>query len=189
MAEELAQLRAETVEAERPGGAVMVLPGIETAKAKAVEVKVGAETPVAPELAAAVDSIMKNPVKMADGSKPLPERGSGKAVVATADVAVATEAVAAKDAVVVEEAHPLKTMIESLPDTRVEVVERRPNILARMWGLVTDVLVMILQIIDMPFGWVKEPEKNVIGIWAFCLLVGGAILFGWAKWMQGQLGG
>jgi len=40
-----------------------------------------------------------------------------------------------------------------------------------------DVALLVAQIIDVPFGWISELDKNVIGVAAFLLLLGGVVLY------------
>jgi len=43
--------------------------------------------------------------------------------------------------------------------------------------IVQDVALMIAQLIDMPFSWVREIDKHVIGIAAFLMLLSGVALY------------
>ena len=40
-----------------------------------------------------------------------------------------------------------------------------------------DHLLMIAQLLDLPFGWLDDLSKNVIGMAAFLLLLGGLVLW------------
>jgi hypothetical protein len=173
MAAELAQLIAEKPEA---------------AAAAATEEPGAESSPVPADLAAAVQSIMDNPVQMA-------EKGGGGAVAASVD---APAPVVAPDATVIdapaEAAAPVAVAaddpakIVAALDTLAAATPRpsaaRPNILVRAWRLVVGMFIMVLQVVDMPFGWIKEPDKNVLGMAALLLLLGGAVLKVLSWWME-----
>lgn len=55
-----------------------------------------------------------------------------------------------------------------------EPVVKKPSRLAR---LPHDVALMTAQAIDLPFRWVSELDKHIIGVAAFLLLLGGALLY------------
>lgn len=47
----------------------------------------------------------------------------------------------------------------------------------RRWRILSDVGLMAGQLLDLPFAWISEAEKNLIGVAAFMLLLGGAVLW------------
>jgi hypothetical protein len=58
-----------------------------------------------------------------------------------------------------------------------------PGILARTRRACSNLVLMVLQLIDVPFGWISELDKHVIGIAAFLLLLGGLVLHLAAQWL------
>ncbi len=48
-----------------------------------------------------------------------------------------------------------------------------------------EVMLLLAQVLDFPFSWMREPDKNVIGISALLLLLGGVVLWGLARIMGG----
>jgi hypothetical protein len=178
MEQELAQLMTEKPLPAEPAKAASVVPA----------------NPMPPELAAAVSNIMNHPVQMSDKGAEAPRPAAAAAAPAAAAVAQASPtpvqsasavSLEAPASVAVPEsaaniAAALDTLAESTPRPKAAL----PNILVRAWRFVLGVIVMILQVIDMPFGWIKEPDKNVIGLWAFLLLLGGCVLFAVSRWME-----
>jgi hypothetical protein len=53
----------------------------------------------------------------------------------------------------------------------------RPSLLNRLWRLLCDVALMIAQLIDLPFAWVHDMDKNVIGFAAVLLLLSGVVMY------------
>jgi hypothetical protein len=47
----------------------------------------------------------------------------------------------------------------------------------RLRRLTGDLALMVAQLIDLPFGWIDELNKNVIGMAAFLLLLGGVVMW------------
>jgi hypothetical protein len=179
MAEELAQLMAEKPSAPIPASAAGAAAG-----------KAGpATSPVPAELAAAVQSIMANPVQLADQKSAAP---IAEPVAATQSIQpLAHPGATVLDApadVPVQQDH--AASVAASLDTLAALTPRplepsaKPHILARMWYFVRDVIIMVLQVIDMPFGWIKEPDKNVMGMAALLLLLSGALLI-WVARMIG----
>ena len=70
------------------------------------------------------------------------------------------------------------------------VVERTPprtSLVQKLQDLVTNLLLAIAQLLDLPFGWLNDLSRNVIGMAAFLLLLGGAVLWFMAQFKS--LGG
>jgi hypothetical protein len=49
--------------------------------------------------------------------------------------------------------------------------------LKRVQLLLGNLLLMVAQLIDLPFSWLDDVSKNIIGVAAFLLLLGGAVLW------------
>ncbi|MCL2647338.1 MAG: hypothetical protein FWD61_10110 [Phycisphaerales bacterium] len=60
---------------------------------------------------------------------------------------------------------------------------KSPGLLTQISRGATGFLVLILEVVNLPFGWVREWDKNLIGIAAICLLLGGCVLYAWAWWL------
>ena len=48
---------------------------------------------------------------------------------------------------------------------------------SRVRHVINDVLLMLAQLIDLPFSWINELDKNILGVAAFLLLAGGMVMF------------
>jgi hypothetical protein len=141
-----------------------------------------AANPMPAELAAAVQNIMDNPVQTAEKSAEPPAaapESSPAPVQPPNAVPLETPAPVA----VAESAANVAAALDTLAESTPRPTAAPPNILVRLWRLFLGVIVMILQIVDMPFGWIKEPDKNVMGMIAFLLLLSGVLLWACARYM------
>jgi hypothetical protein len=169
MEQELAQLMTEKPPSAEPAKDASAAPA----------------SPMPPELAAAVNNIMNNPVQMSDKDAEAPAAAAApEASVMPVQPASAVSLDAPASVAVPETAANIAAALDTLAESTPRPAPAPPNILVRAWRFVLGVIVMILQIIDMPFGWIKEPDKNVIGLWAFLLLLGGCVLFAVSRWME-----
>ena len=53
----------------------------------------------------------------------------------------------------------------------------RHSLLERGHNLLAGLTLTVAQLLDLPFGWLDDLSKNVIGMAAFLLLAGGAVLW------------
>src|SRR5205823_2336876 len=77
------------------------------------------------------------------------------------------------------------------PTTLVEIPATRPTdaappasdgLIARLRRTGTDVALMGAQLVDWPFAWMEELQKNIIGVAALLLALGGVVLWAFARW-------
>lgn len=54
----------------------------------------------------------------------------------------------------------------------------------RLKHLAGDVALMMAQLVDLPFGWIDELNKNILGVAAFLLMMGGVFMWVLARFMQ-----
>ena len=165
LAEELAQLMADTpgVAGDETGGAT-----------RSVEAEAGVAAEPAKEVVPEVGKV-ERAGKAVKGEPAVAARvqAAAGAEIAPAVAPAVPEAVAEARPQGVPE-HPVVELL--VP----EVVARR-GMIVRVRGLVGDVALMGAQLLDLPFAFVSELTKNVIGVAAFMLLLGGVVLWLLAK--------
>lgn len=70
-------------------------------------------------------------------------------------------------------------VVVELPEGEIEEVPPpRPTLVGRVKALMSGVALLVAQLIDMPFAWVSELDKNVLGLVAFLLLLSGFVMYG-----------
>ncbi|HUO10527.1 MAG TPA: hypothetical protein VM008_19640, partial [Phycisphaerae bacterium] len=183
LAEELAQLMAETHAAEKEPA-----PVAEKSLSEAAPEPNAAEAAIAPSLEAAKVEAESS----AASSKS--ESGVAKAAEPAAPAQQATvpagaEAVAGTAHEAEQAASPLPPgvpphpVVILLPDEEPLPEEDKPGVGKKIARVFSDVGLMVAQIVDLPFGWMDVMNKNLVGLAAFLFLVSGAALMGVAWWM------
>jgi len=67
---------------------------------------------------------------------------------------------------------------ESLPAAPLaERAPPRPGLAQKFQRLLTGLTLSIAQLLDLPFGWLDDLSRNIVGMAAFLLLLGGALLY------------
>jgi len=122
------------------------------------------EVLVAPQAEVAAATVQATTTEAVTYTAPTIENPAPTSPVAAAPVAAA--------AVITAETAP-KPIIEKEVEPA-EPVVKKPSRLAR---LPHDLALMTAQAIDLPFRWVSELDKHIIGVAAFLLLLGGALLY------------
>jgi hypothetical protein len=170
LAAELAELAKETETKQAVPGAPDAAPMAAQADAPANATS-AAEKPLAPatesakdesELAASIQQIMASAVVKPPEKKKEPE---------TADKAQEMSAGAGEP----ETSAPVVAPLTAAPEVAPAV--KRTGVIGFIVKVFNTVLLLIAQVVDMPFVWVSELDKNVIGFIAFILLVSGAVLY------------
>jgi hypothetical protein len=70
-----------------------------------------------------------------------------------------------------------------LPDEALLPEEEKVGAGKKIGRLISDLGLMVAQIVDLPFGWIDAMNKNLMGLAALLFLVSGAVLMGVAWWM------
>jgi hypothetical protein len=109
-----------------------------------------------------------------EASEPLPESTAAVAAVgAESPPAVVEAATALPPPVVVE-----------LPEAGEDEAPPRPGFFARLREIASGVVLLIAQLIDMPFARIGEIDKNIVGVAALLLLLGGCVMYGLSLYFQ-----
>jgi len=96
---------------------------------------------------------------------------------------IASEAVAstqdaqALSAVAGTESTPANTLIVTESAATEEEHFVPQTLVARVRHFISDLVLMFFQLVDLPFSWISDLDRNVIGVVAFLLLLGGVVLF------------
>jgi hypothetical protein len=71
-------------------------------------------------------------------------------------------------------------VVVELPETEGTLEEaepRKPSFVERVRSFVSGMVLLVAQLIDMPFSWISELDKNVLGLVAFLLLASGFAMY------------
>jgi hypothetical protein len=66
---------------------------------------------------------------------------------------------------------------QATPELALSSAKPAPSRAARILQILSDLLLMLLQLLDAPFAWINDLDKNVIGFAAFLLLCSGLLLY------------
>lgn len=138
-----------------------------TEKAKAAEAAAaGAGSEAAPAAAVTQKTVAAEPVASAATTGTPPPVGAGESAgAASAELHPAAAAAAAREPA--------------------DLAAAEAAVPALRHGLVYDLLLMIAQVLDLPFFWVGEVEKHLVGAAALTMLLSGVALYILA-WMMGR---
>ena len=198
LAEELAQLMAETEAAEpqaAPPAAVSVppaasaaevqtLPETETSAPSVHEAVVPPATSLPPENIAQTATPAEQPIApAAQEAVPATPIAAPAETSAAVQNAPAAEASTASDPKLAQRppGAPEFPVVILLPDETFEDAE--PESKGRLARLFNDIVLMFAQILDLPFGWIDVVNKNLLGFAAFLLLASGVGLMTVAWWL------
>jgi hypothetical protein len=75
------------------------------------------------------------------------------------------------------EQHPTPQNHQAAPELALSSAKPAPSRAGRILQILSDLLLMLLQLLDAPFAWINDLDKNVIGFAAFLLLCSGLLLY------------